>query len=259
VSLLIINFFIMAKIKSLIKVEGTLDDLTFYRGTEGYLVRTKGGVSKNRIMNDPAFARTRENGMEFGSIAGSGKLLRSALGPMVFRAKDSKLTSRLVGVMGQVKNMDTVSARGSRNVSEGLNNALAAAVLEGFDFNARAAYSSILNVTSVVDVSTGKVTVSGFNPTEQLRGPDGATHFSLQVGFLRIDFASGAYELTQSVEEVYPIVTGIIAPTLTPETVPSLPGTGMHLILIEFFQEINGVQYMLNNGAFNVLHLLKLS
>jgi hypothetical protein len=110
-----------------------------------------------------------------------------------------------------------------------------------------------------VDVSTGKVTVSGFNPTEQLRGPDGATHFSLQVGFLRIDFASGAYELTQSVEEVYPIVTGIIAPTLTPETVPSLPGTGMHLILIEFFQEINGVQYMLNNGAFNVLHLLKLS
>ncbi len=49
----------MAKLKSLIKIEGTLDDLTFYKGKEGFLVRSKGGVSKKRINNDPAFARTR--------------------------------------------------------------------------------------------------------------------------------------------------------------------------------------------------------
>ena len=55
-------------------MEGTMEDLTFYKGTDGYLVRTRGGVSRNRILNDPAFARTRENGMEFGSITGSGKL-----------------------------------------------------------------------------------------------------------------------------------------------------------------------------------------
>ncbi len=249
----------MAKVRSLIKFEGTMDDMTFYKGADGFLVRTKGGVSKNRIMNDPAFARTRENGMEFGSIAGSGKLLRSALGPMVFRAKDSKLTSRLVRVMGQLKNMDTVSARGARNVAKGLDNPLAIAVIEGFDFNARATYSSILNASSAVDVISGKVTISAFNPTEQLRSPDGATHFSLQVGFLRVDFASGGYELALSTEDVYPITNGIITPALSPDAAPSIHGTGMHLILIEFFQEINGVQYMLNNGAFNVLHLLKLS
>ena len=249
----------MAKIKSLIKFEGTMDDMTFYKGTDGYLVRTKGGVSKNRIMNDPAFARTRENGREFGSIAGSGKLLRTALGPMVFKAKDSKLTSRLVAVMGQLKNMDTVSARGARNVAEGFNNALAFPFIEGFDFNARAPYSTILNTSATVDVASGKVNFASFNPTEQLRCPEGATHFSLQVGFLRIDFATGGYELTQSLEDVYPLTNVIITPSLTPEAVPSLAGIGMHLILIEFFQEINGVQYMLNNGAFNVLHLLKLS
>lgn len=258
-SLLTFNFLVMAKVRSLIKVEGTLDDLTFYRGTDGYLVRTKGGVSKNRIMNDPAFARTRENGTEFSSIAGSGKLLRSALGPMLFKAKDSKMTSRLVGVMGQLKNMDTVSARGLRNVAEGLNNPLAASVLEGFDFNARATYSSILNASATVDEVTGKISIGDFNPTRQLRGADGATHFSLQAGFLRIDFATGSFELMQSPEQVFPISNDVVSTSLTPSSAPTLAGTGMHVILIEFFQEINGVQYMLNNGAYNVLHLLKVS
>lgn len=59
----------MAKLNSFIKIEGTLDNLTFYRGKDGYLVRTKGGISKSRIKNDPEFIRTRENGVEFGNIA----------------------------------------------------------------------------------------------------------------------------------------------------------------------------------------------
>jgi len=249
----------MAKLKSLIKLEGTLEDLTFYKGTDGYFVRTKGGVSKNRIMNDPAFVRTRENGTEFGSIAASGKLLRTALGPMVFRAKDSKLTSRLVKVLNQVKNLDSVSIRGARNVAEGLNNSSAASLLEGFDFNARATFGSVLNSIVSVDTGTGAVSIAAYNPLEQMRSPEGATHFSLQAGFLRIDFATGAYELTQSNEEVYPLAQGTITPVLTPSAEPTQTGTGVHVILIEFFQEVNGVQYMLNNGAFNVLHLLKMS
>lgn len=249
----------MAKLKSLIKLEGTIEDLTFYKSADGYFVRTKGGVSKNRIMNDPAFARTRENGAEFGSIALSGKLLRTALGPMVFRAKDSKLTSRLVKVMGQIKNLDSVSARGSRNVAEGLNNSSSTSVLEGFDFNAKATLGSVLNSIVTVDIATGTVSIAAYNPLEQMRSPEGASHFSLQVGFLNIDFATGAYELTQSAKEIYTLEHSMIAPVLTPVGTPTVSGTGMHFLLIEFFQEINGVSYMLNNGAFNVLHLLKMS
>lgn len=249
----------MAKLKSLIKLEGSMEDLTFYKGTDGYFVRTKGGVSKNRIMNDPAFARTRENGAEFGSITASGKLLRTALGPMLFRAKDSKLTSRLVKVMAQIKNLDSVSARGARNVADGLNSSSSISIFEGFDFNARATLGSVLNSIVSVDTANGAVRISAYNPLEQMRSPEGATHFSLQVGFLRIDFATGVYDLTQSPEEVYPLTNGTISPVLTPDSEPTATGTGMHFILIEFFQEVNGVPYMLNNGAFNVLHLLKMS
>ena len=186
-----INFFKMARLKNLIKLEGTLDNLTFYKSADGHFVRTKGGVSKKRIMNDPAFARTRENGKEFGSIAGSGKMLRQALGSLVFRAKDAKLSSRLVKVMGQIKNRDSVNARGERTVAEGLSNTDAMLMLKGFDFNAKAPLASVLKVPVSVDESTGAVSLAAFNPMEQLYAPQGATHFSLQTGFFEFRFCNG--------------------------------------------------------------------
>ena len=112
----------MAKQDGFVNFEGTLDNLTFYKTKDGHFIRTKGGVSKERIKNDPAFVRTRENGVEFGSITGSGKLLRNSLGSMLFKAKDSKMTSRLVRLMGEIKNMDTSSKRGDRNVGTGYAN-----------------------------------------------------------------------------------------------------------------------------------------
>ena len=77
------------------------------------------------------------------------------------------------------------------------------------------------------------------------------------MGYLNLDFATGESDLTVSPEEVYPLVQGMIAPVLTPNAVPNGSGVGMHVLLIEFFQEVNGVQYLLNNGAYNVLNLLE--
>ncbi|SHJ52868.1 hypothetical protein [Flavobacterium haoranii] len=249
----------MAKVNSLVKIEGTLDNLTFYKSADGHFVRTKGGVSKNRIMNDPAFVRTRENLSEFASIAASGKLIRTALGPMVFKAKDSKLTSRLVKVLSEIKKLDSTSVRGQRNVNEGISTLEGQLLLEGFDFNIKASLASVLNTAITVNTTDGSISFASFNPMEQLRAAEGATHFSLQAGFLNLDFATGAFELTQSVEQVYPLVQGTITPVLTPNAVPAVTGVQLHLLLIEFFQEVNGMQYLLNNGAYNVLHLLKVS
>ena len=49
---------------------------------------------------------------------------------------------------------------------------------------------------------------------------------------------------------------GVIAPVLTPVAVPVGTGVRLVVLLIEFFQEVNGVKYMPHNGAFNVLHLV---
>ena len=56
----------MAKQKGIIKPEGTIGDITFFKSKDGYLAREKSGPTAEQIANDPVFERTRENGKEFG-------------------------------------------------------------------------------------------------------------------------------------------------------------------------------------------------
>ena len=63
----------MARQRSIIKLDGTIGGITFYKSKDGYLAREKGGIPAERIRNDPAFQRTRENGAEFGRAGKAGK------------------------------------------------------------------------------------------------------------------------------------------------------------------------------------------
>ena len=139
----------MAKFEGIFDIEGTLKGMTFYKTAEGIRIRTKGGISKKRIMNDPAFVRTRENGAEFSHSAKMSQLLRHSVSTFVDNAKDSRTSSRLNQIMSRIKNMDTVNVRGERTVQEGLNNPLGLQELTGFDFNKNATLSSVLKKSFV--------------------------------------------------------------------------------------------------------------
>lgn len=247
----------MAKQISLLKVNGTLEDLTFYKSQDGLLVRTKGGVSKQRIMNDPAFVRTRENGSEFGHSASAGRKLRKAAGQLVFKVKDKRLSSRLVKVMSTLKNMDSTSARGERQVALGLQTAAGKELLKGFDFNSKASLSSVFFGSLDLDTATGALTVNSFVPEVQLRIPEGTTHFSMQSAFLNLDFETGVSDISYSTEEVFAYGSTPITTVLTPDFVPAGSGNQLYFLLIEFYQAINGVNYSLNNGAYNVLQIVE--
>lgn len=247
----------MAKQISLLKVNGTLEDLTFYKSQDGLLVRTKGGVSRERIMNDPAFARTRENGSEFGHSANSGRMLRVAAGQLVFKVKDKRLSSRLLKLMSTIKNLDSSSARGERKVALGLQTAAGKELLKGFDFNSKATMSSVFTGTLDLDNATGAITVNSFVPEVQLRIPEGATHFSMQGAFLNLDFETGIRDISFSTEEVFPYGSTPVTAVLTPSFVPAGSGNQLYFLLIEYYQAVNGVNYPLNNGAYNVLQILE--
>lgn len=247
----------MAKLKSLIKIEGTLDDLTFYKGRKGFLVRTKGGVSKKRIDNDPAFARTRENGSEFGMAASSGKLLRRAILSLMVDAKDDLVTSRLTQTMTKVKNADTTSARGERNVAVGITTPEGQLALNGFNFNNRAIMSSVVLADITLATPTGEIVIADFTPSQNLGIPQGATHVSFSSGFLNLDFASGAKDLQLSPVTNLPIDNATATVTLTPAGVPVGTGSEIFFLKVAFFQEVNAVQYPLNNGAYNALQVME--
>jgi len=120
----------MARQKGIIKLDGTIGGITFYKSQDGYLAREKGGVSADKIANDPNFQRTRENGEEFGRAGKAGKLLRNAIRAMLQNASDSRMVSRLTAEMVKVIQEDVTNARGLRNVIDG-----EAELLEGFEFN----------------------------------------------------------------------------------------------------------------------------
>lgn len=246
----------MAKLNGFLKIEGTLDNLTFYKTADGHMVRTKGGVSKKRIMTDPAFIRTRENGAEFGQSANAGKMLRLAVSSLVFKAKDPKLSSRLLQVMSKIKNLDAISLRGERNVAQGILTLEGQLALRGFDFNNRAPLQSVLLSPYVLDTNTGELVFNSLNPAEQLRYPSGSTHFSISTAFVNLDFSTGIFDTCFSTPINLPIDLTVSPQTLLPCGVPMGAGTQLYLILIEFFQVVNGVSYPLKNGSYNVLNIL---
>lgn len=249
----------MAKQTGLIKVKGTLDNVTFYQTQDGNLVKMKTSIEKSRIMKDPAFARTRENGSEFGLSAKSGKLFRDTLRVMTMNAVRGRIAGRITQLMTQIKNLDTNSIRGDRNVGAGISTSGGKALLKGLEFNTNALLGSVLLKPYSLVPSTGVISIPSFVPINDILWPQGATHMSLTGGYAVINFITGAADLklTNVLNVARDIAPGAV--TLTPTAVPTGTGTKIYLLKIEFFQLMNGVQYSLRDGTFNALRVIEVA
>lgn len=248
----------MARQKGIIKLKGTLGGITFYKTSlDGHLAREKGGIEASRIASDPAFQRTRENGAEFGRAGKAGKVLRTAIRPLLLNSADSRMASRLTQQMVKVIQADMVSERGLRNVIDG-----EAELLQGFEFNIRGKLGTTLFApfTSDIDRVTGEVSVNltSFVPANMIAAPGGTTHFKVISGGAEIDFEQETFVIATSETAILPwdaTATAVISQTneLTPNsTKPLFLALG-----VEFYQQINGQMYPLKNGAFNPLSLVK--
>ncbi len=248
---------IMARQTGLIKLKGTLDNVNFYKSKDGNLARMKTSVDAKRIANDPAFARTRENGKEFGNSAKSGKLVRDTLRPLMMVASDGRVTARMTKVMTAIKSFDATSSRGNRKVVVGIANPAAKALIKGFNFNITSNLGSVLHKPFVVTPATGEIAIQELIPLNDLSFPTGATHFSIRSAWAGLDFGLGVGDLQLSPVQNYPIDGTQLNLSLTPASSPDVVGFNMHLLLIEFFQLVNGVQYSLKNGAYNTLAVVE--
>jgi len=247
----------MAKQSGIIKLEGTIGDITFYKSKDGLLAKQKGGIEGSRIKSDAAFQRTRENGAEFGRAGSAGKVLRLAFRNFLQNASDSRMVSRLTKDMLAVVKADATSVRGQRNVLDG-----ELEMLSGFDFNIDGKLSSTIFAPymSEIDRATGELNINipSFSPLKDIAAPDGATHLRFVSGGASIDFETGTFELfaTQSAN-----IQIVEAPVNAVNLLNQLAANSTHplfLVLgIEFFQEVNGVSYSLKNGKNNALAIVK--
>jgi hypothetical protein len=246
----------MAKQRGVIKIDGTIDDLTFYKTSDGYLVRGRGGVSAERIATDPAFARTRENGAEFSRAGKASKLLRTAFRTQLLNARGKRTASRLTQEMMRVIHADAVNGRGMRNVVDGEKT-----LLQDFDFNEGAQLGSTLFApfTATVNRVSGEATVSipALVPANEVVAPAGATHFRIHTAAAAVDFEGELFEADAASSATLPWDGTATAPlTLTCNLTANSPNPIFLVLGTEFFQEVNGTNYALKAGAFNALTIV---
>src|SRR5690606_25718153 len=193
----------MARQSGIIKLKGTIGDITFYKSKDGYLARQKGGVEKERFLNDSKFQRTRENAAEFGRAGKASKTLCTAIRPVLNRTQDSRMISRLVQAMMRVIKADRVSNRGLRNVLDG-----ELMLLQGFDFNGNAPPSGTLEAPFSASIDRGagvlEVDIAGFVPHRQVGAPRRTPPFRLVSAGAEVDFEQETFVLAQRVSEEIP-------------------------------------------------------
>ncbi len=249
----------MPKQKGIIPIQGTTGNLTFYKTKDGYGVRAKGGVEASRILNDPAFQRTRENGREFGRAGYAAKVLRNALSVVLNRVGDSRVSSRMAQLFSRVIKADATNGRGDRTVLDG-----ELAFFKGFEFNAASPMSTTLYaaVTGSIDRATGAATVQipALTPSRFMAVPPSATHYMLTAAAAEVDFVEGSSINAVATTGELPVTDTEAAAVSLSVNLPANSTKPLFLALcIEFLQQVNGRFYGLNAGEFNAMTMLVIS
>ncbi len=245
----------MARQNSIIKIRGSIDDLTFSETKDGHQVRKKKkSVSKEIIASDPKYARLRENMSEFSRAANASKLMRAAVKEAMLDCADKRVITRLAKAMFAVLITDPVSDRGQRNVMKG-----DVSLLKEFAFNNTAILSAIFktDITSGIDRAAGKLTIDipAFIPADNIMAPSGATHCKFHSAGAEINFQTGQFVSKQAESAAIPVGDNLATAAihfqhdLTAGSVSPL----FLLLGTRFYQEVNGKMYPLKNKAFNTL------
>ena len=258
----------MARNNSFVKLEGTLDNLTFYRKNGENLVKTKSAVSRNRIMNDPKYKRTRENMREFGGSATACKAFRTAFAGSAQKFGDIYMGSRMTGIMKRIVNGGP-GLRGEREILISDSQEL----IKGFEFNNVETFDSrFFRVAQLPVIGADRNSVAWdldpFSPDTSVKAPEGATHFRMvfSAGYVSDFVYNSAEKAYKAITPEFDGVSGtalsdplLLSDALTPlvaleivlatgATIP-LDVTVVVGIGISFYQEINSDLYELASGS----------
>lgn len=254
----------MARSKGIIKIQGSLGGITFYQKDGETFTRETNGVSKERIANDPAFRRTRENNQEFAGAAAAGKALRSGLQTYIKGMSDSRLSSRLMKVFREMINRAESGERGQRPIEVSNNKDL----LVDFDFNSFTEFNSVFQAPYTVEVNADRTAatfnIPDFSTDNSLRVPSGATHFRILSAISVLssfEFNEGSKKyvpedaksntLSASVASNYVSIGGNVGAVteLLPGFTTPLPLLETSVLVVcigvEFYQRVAGKYYLL--------------
>jgi hypothetical protein len=249
----------MAKQTGAITLQGSIGNTTFFKNKHGYMAMEKSGVSKAQIMKDPRFERTRQNMTEFGHANKAGKTLRNAIKTLLLKAKDPTVCSRLAKEIMEVLKTDEISIRGQRNVLHGQIE-----LLQGFEFNNNATLYNTLatDYHPAIDRVAGTLTLNipSYHPLAGINAPRNTTHYKIVTIGAEVDFENEKFK--PDVHETA-FLPWNDTPTPTLNIVNTVTANSAHplflLLGIQFYDQINGMNFPIKNTSANPLQIVKVS
>ena len=162
----------MAQLKGSILFTGSLGGVRSYynKKLKRYILSTKGGAPKEKIMNSPVFARTRENMSEFKACGLWASQLRKSL-IKIAHLHEGYYFSEIVALAKSIQKHDLVNPRGIRSIVSSESSAL----LKQINFNQIHPFDRVLSHWFELLFSPDKRTVTlnmpGFRSYSHLSWP----------------------------------------------------------------------------------------
>ncbi|MBS9525251.1 hypothetical protein KI659_14630 [Litoribacter alkaliphilus] len=238
----------MAKQSSIIEMTGNIGKLNFYKDKEGYKVRQREGVSKERIMGDRKFARTRENNAEFANALKAAKLIRGALYPFVNTVCDSRFMQRLSKSMVQTVKSDPVSSRGNRRVAHG-----DLSLLEGLRLNGATNLKGLFQHHYQVRKEGGKLDLhlQSYTPG-QLKVPANTSHFRISLRAISFDVETDSEDKKTASSDFFPVEIPFEGFSMELATTDLLHPQKVYVVVVEFYQQLYQEYEPVAKGRWNV-------
>ncbi|WP_298156001.1 hypothetical protein [Flavobacterium sp.] len=236
----------MAKTKGIIAFTGTLGGVNFYVLNGVPVSRMAGGgFNGKKIKTSPKMVRVRENGSEFKGCMQAVKHFKAGLRKPLSSIKDGTLHQRLVSLFTKIKNTDTVSVRGARNVANGLLTEEGRRLLRGYVLDSGPGLAQTLRQPFAFSWDDTGLVFKGFD-AGLVAFPNGATQVELTAFFYVFDFEKHESVLASSETKAILRDSGDQGTlSLTAPALPESNAVRMGLLHYRFQQELNGSLYPL--------------
>ena len=243
----------MAKNHGLLNLSGTIGSTTFSKKQSGTSVGAKPGPTREQVLYDERFDRTRRNAGEFRMAVRDSSLLHYALGKAMNGVRSQFLNGRMKGLLYRVAIQDCYNGLGSRQAAYG-----DCSLLTGFEFNEFLPLDQVVSAPfeHSLDATTGSATlqIPPLTVSRKKAFPTGTTHFRIVSCAVVLNFLANDYD--RSIK-----TSGLLALSKkTPQTIcfehtlKVSPGEVLLQVMgIEFYKVENGKEKLLKGGVMRIL------
>ena len=171
----------MAILTGAIKYRGSFKSIRNYRNLHdgNTYAGEKGGANRDLILNNPAFARTRENMSEFAGCGLAVKAIRRGFINLLPDQTDSHFTGRLMSMVKEVNRRDFEGLRGKRAILFSVSRTTLCTIVFNVLQNIADVIQNYFVCTHPITRIEATLTVTAL-VIKPVNVPKGATHFRVQ-------------------------------------------------------------------------------